>query len=681
METELKTMSRLVASKKRMTVDEISQALGLTRRQVFYRLEKINQVLRPYKVPPIIPGSVLDVAPLTRKALLTAVGGGARLHEYEFTPAQRQLVLHLMLFEGRDHLILSDFMEALDVSRNTVLGDLRQLRQSLETNGIQLFSDRRKGYVLQGKETDLRRYLVLEVMKEIAAIADVQLFDLFLENTQADTFQETEAICLELATKYGIQFAADRMTEFIYIYLFLKMRICNTGIHGDVHKEMADCPEKQFVQSLLKATGSAAFMETEEVSWLTSWILGISFGSVYEDTEDCLLIADITGRIMSRFEQLTGIRAPRPEDMFVKLYSHIRPAYYRLLYGIPILNPLTEKVKQEYKDLYQIVARAVNPASRLAQKKFPEDEIAYLTMHFAALSEGLHPSVQDPRQQALILCRNGIGSSAILHSVLTELFPELEFETADSLEHWSGHKQPDIIFAARSLTRIPETGIPVVTVSPVMDEQEKLLVLREVNSLLGQEAGIPSVDMILSVVRRCCRIQKEEELRHALSALFARKDPVFQTKEEGLLSMMDPGLIRTHVQCETRPEAVRIAYAPLQERGMITEEYIRRTIAGMDLAGPYVVIAPHTALLHTAAEHGARQQGLSLTVFETPVVFGSPENDPVKYAYALSVPQGTPSHLTAMAGLLKLLEDPGFADICDTHDPRRIWDSICLHMM
>ncbi len=72
METELKTMSRLVASKKRMTVDEISQALGLTRRQVFYRLEKINQVLRPYKVPPIIPGSVLDVAPLTRKALLTA---------------------------------------------------------------------------------------------------------------------------------------------------------------------------------------------------------------------------------------------------------------------------------------------------------------------------------------------------------------------------------------------------------------------------------------------------------------------------------------------------------------------------------------------------------------------------------------------------------------------------------
>ena len=450
METELKAVSRLVVSKKRMSVDEICEALGLSRRQVLYRLEKINQILSSHKVPPVVVGHVLVVDPVTREALLAACQGHARLHEYEFTPAQRQLVLYLMLFEGRDRLILQDFMEALDVSRNTVLADLKQLRQSLEAADIQLVSDRRRGYQLRGEETALRSRLIREVMQEITAIADVQLFDLFLENSGAATFPETEALCLRLAKEHGIRFAADRMTEFIYMYLFLRQRIQNTGIHGDVHWPLPDCPEKRFVQGLLKETGSDGFMVSEEVSWLTSWILGISFGSVYEDTEDCLLIADITGRIMSRFEQLTGIRAPCQEDMFTRLYSHIRPAYYRLLFGIPILNPLTEKVKQEYPDLYQIVARAVKPACSLAGREFPEDEIAYLTMHFAVLYEGMHPAAATSRSRALILCRNGVGSSAVLHAVLTELFPQLAFETADSLDLGPGRMPPDIIFAGEA---------------------------------------------------------------------------------------------------------------------------------------------------------------------------------------------------------------------------------------
>ena len=681
METELKTMSRLVASKKRMTVEEICDALGLTRRQVLYRLEKINQVLRRCRVPEVLAGSVLRLEPETRRMLLKLAQGQGELHEYEFTPAQRQLVLYLMLFEGQDHLILNDFMDALDVSRNTVLADLRQLRESLQEQGIALTSDRKKGYQLTGSETAIRSRMVLEVMKEIVSIADVQLFDLFLENSGSGSFPETEAICLALAEEQHLRFAADRMTEFIYIYLFLTTRIRNTGRKSDVHVSMPDCPEKRFVHSLLEQTDSLADLGAQEEGWLTSWILGISFGSVYEQTEDCLLIADITGRIMSRFEQLTGLRAPNPEDMFVKLYSHIRPAYYRLTFGIPILNPLTEKVKSEYSHLYRIVARAVKPAADLAQKDFPEDEIAYLTMHFAALYEGMHPSVPDTRRHALILCLNGIGSSAILHAVLTELFPELEFETADSLHTGPLIRKPDIIFAARSLTRIPETDVPVVTVSPVMDEQEKFLVMREVNSLLGQEAGIPSVDMIMNTVRRYCRIQKEEELRHALSAMVARRQPAAENPAgDSLLSMMNRDMIQTAVTCTSRDEAVQTAYQPLLDQGMITEEYIRHTLTTMDLTGPYVVIAPGIALLHTAADRGALQRGLSLTVFDTPVAFGSPANDPVKVAFALSVPEGSPSHLAAMADLLGLLEDPSFYACCDTGDPEQIWHAVRAHV-
>lgn len=677
METELKMISRLVASKKQMTVDEISVMLGLSRRQVLYRLDKINQILRRYRVPEVLSGGVLGLEPETRNLLLKLADGQGGLREYEFTPSQRQLVLYLMLFAGEDHLILNDFMDALDVSRNTVLADLRQLRMMLAEQGITLASDRKKGYQLVGDEMAIRRQLVQLVMEEIVTIADVQLFDMFLENNTSESFSEVEAVCLELAEKENIRFAADRMTEFIYIYLFLKTRIQNTGLHCGKREIVADCPEKHFVQELLLRTGSAHFMGIDEVSWLSAWILGISFGSVYEQTEDCLLIADITGRIMGRFEQLTGIQASHPEEMFVKLYSHIRPAYYRLLYGIPILNPLTDKVKSEYGHLYEIVARAVRPVTSMIHQEFPDDEIAFLTMHFVALYEGMRPSMPDIRPHGLILCLNGIGSSAILHAVLTEMFPDMVLETADSLREGWDQRKPDIIFAARSLTKIPVVDVPVVTVSPVMDEQEKFLVMREVNSLLGQDVGIPSVDMIMNTVQRYCKVQKEEELRHALSVMFSKPAP--KQKEEttgGLFTMMNESFIQTGKTCKTREEAVRIGYEPLLEAGMITEEYVNHTIMTINLTGPYVVIAPGTVLLHTSADKGALKTGLSLTVLKEPVEFGSKENDPIKYVFALSVPDGSPDHLAAMADLLKLLENPSFYKVCDAGIPEQIWEEI-----
>lgn len=665
-------MSRLIASKKQMTLQEICDALGMSRRQALYRLDKINQELHQAHVPQIEPGNILHLDPATRAVLLKLAGSQDTFHEYDFTPDQRQLVLYLLLFSGGGRLIISRFMEDLDVSRNTVLADLKQLRQDLEADGIRLVNDRKRGYFLEGEETAIRSRMITEVMREIADHADVQLFDLFLNSADLMPFEDCRQICESLARETGLRFAEDRMTEFLYIFLLLQARIRNTGITLESPAALADCPEKDFVRRLLLATGSGPLLSEPDVSYLTSWILGISFGSVYEETEDCLLIADITGKIMGRFEQLTGVHAPDQEDMFTRLYSHVRPAYYRLMFGIPILNPLTEKVKREYGDLYQIVAKSVRPAEQLTGHQLPEDEIAYLTMHFASLYKNVRQAPRSRKKQALILCLNGIGSSAMLHSILTDLFPDLDFQVADHLHPLTGVDRPDIIFASRSLTRIPETEVPVVTVSPVMDEQEKFLVMREVNSLLGQEAGIPTVEMILTVVHRYCKGVREEELRHALSVMFSREEK--PADEPGLLAMTDRSLIRTHVEAGDWRQAVHLAYEPLLKAGIVSDRYPARTIQSIEISGPYVVIAPHVALLHAAPDQGALKPGLALTVFQEPVTFHSSVNDPIRYAFALSVPEGSPHHLAAMADLLGLIEDPGFYAICDTQEADRIWD-------
>ncbi|WP_207670937.1 PRD domain-containing protein [Caloramator sp. E03] len=90
-------------------------------------------------------------------------------------------------------------------------------------------------------------------------------------------------------------------------------------------------------------------------------------------------------------------------------------------------NPLCEKVKEEYKELYKLVSETMKPFSELFDQDIPEDELAYLTVHFGAILFNGKESIIPPKKTALIVCSGGIGSSAILYTELKNLFPELNF--------------------------------------------------------------------------------------------------------------------------------------------------------------------------------------------------------------------------------------------------------------
>ena len=139
--------------------------------------------------------------------------------------------------------------------------------------------------------------------------------------------------------------------------------------------------EYAFTVQLLENYKDTENIQKADINYITAWILGISFGDVREDTKDCVIIAELVGKIMTRFESLSGSHYQNTEEIFVQLYSHFRPAYYRLIFHLPILNPLRERIQAEYQELYALVAETMKPFSVLWGEEIPADEIAYLTMH------------------------------------------------------------------------------------------------------------------------------------------------------------------------------------------------------------------------------------------------------------------------------------------------------------
>ena len=252
------------------------------------------------------------------------------------------------------------------------------------------------------------------------------------------------------------------------------------------------------------------------------------------------------------------------EEIFIQLYSHFRPAYYRLLFKLPIFNPVCDKVKEEYPELYQLVEQTMKPFNIILGEEIPAGEIAYLTMHFSTIYSGKKGVNIAKQKTALVVCSNGIGSSAILYNELTSMFPELHFlSPIDSSKLSDFSEKVDIIFATNYLENIPNINIPIIHVSPVMSIAERYQVMREVYMQLG--SGFlkkTNVDVVMDIISKHADIQNRDALYNELINYFSEIDNISNKDKENelhLLDMVRENIIRLNIEAENWEEAVRLS--------------------------------------------------------------------------------------------------------------------------
>ena len=684
MDNELLVLMRLLLKKSFLTTKEIEKETNATRRQITYRLGKINRLLEEYHVSPVTiaqRGEIIMEAE-TKKVIKRLLLESKQDKYYVMNKKERMIYLYLMLFLNLPDVSQSDLVDALKVSRSTALLDFKELQQELAALHIKVENNRTRGYFLVGSELDIRRYMMEIVICFLSEEQNSKVFDLFIDDHNLDLYDYSRLVITELADKYAIRFVENRLTEFIYIFNLLKFRMITlTQEDEEISRlqeviSLSGMKEYQFTRELLSHYKNTDAITLIDQYYISSWVLGISVGNVEEDTSDCLVIAEIVEKMMYRFEALSGIHYIDSEDIFRKLYSHFRPAYYRLLFKIPIVNPLRERVKEEFPELFQLVKETMKPFNALFGEYIPDDEIAYLTIHFTVIYSKNRAKEAIPRKTALIICLNGIGSSAILYSELNDLFPEMRFlPPMESSKAIDVQMKVDIIFTTSDLIGVELPDVPVIKVSPVMNFLERYQVAREVYMLMGNAISKqPDIDAILDIVKHHAVISNENRLQQELLRYFSALDVKQETPAQGisLLNMMDESIIQLQISASDWHDAIRKAGQPLIDHLYVKESYIDEIIRIMESEGPYVVITKHIALPHTKPNAGAMRCGMGLTVLKEPVPFGSKEHDPIKYIFTLSAIDNE-SHIMAMSQLLEMFDDQSFFNLLSsTEDTREV---------
>lgn len=688
MDNDLHVLMRLLLKKSVLSIKEIEKETGATRRQVTYRLEKLNYLFEEKKLPPITISyqGELVIEEQTKRELRHLLMSGNKTNTYVMNKKERMIYLYLMLFLDLEDVSQNDLVDALKVSRSTALLDFKELQQDLAINHIKIANNRTRGYYLVGSELDIRHYMMELIIYFLAEEANTQVFDCFNDDFHLALFEYSRLVISELADKYKIFFVENRLTEFIYIFGLLKVRMASLQ-HEDEELSLlqeiinlSSMKEYHFTKELLSHFKGTEKISTFDKYYISSWILGISVGDVEEDTEDCVVIAEIVEKIMNRFEVLSGIHYKDSEIIFRKLYSHFRPAYYRLLFKIPIANPLKERVKEEFPELFGLVRETMKPFSGLFGENIPDDEIAYLTIHFTVIYSKNRELEVINRKTALIVCLNGIGSSAILYSELRDLFPDIHFlPPMESSKSIPLNLDVDIVFTTSDLVDFNLPQIPVIEVSPVMNFQERYELTREVYLLLGGSMSKqPDVHAIMKIIKRHCEVKEESQLQTELLRYFTQLD----VKEEQsnqlltLLELVSEDTIQLQVEANDWEEAIKKAGKPMVDHHYVKQTYIDDILRLIHSVGPFVVITKHVALPHSKPTAGALRCGIGITSLKNGVDFQSEEHDPIKYIFTLSALDNE-SHLTAMSQLLELFNDQTFFDLLDHEtSPKKVIDFI-----
>lgn len=639
------------------TVTQFCRLNNISKKFFWYELKKINQSLEEMNLPSIWIDNGTIIVSNELKERWNLIKQNFDLNEFVFQEERIYMII-LYTFIKKEPLLNFHFQDLLNLSKNSIVLDLKKVREICQKFKVELVYSRRQGYDIDGNENAIRSLAEYSISKLIAnSIGELILNYILKAWNYTENIDLINDQVMKIARKYNVTFVYDRIKQFIYFLCFLKNRDHTSELVFD-YEDIEYLKEhplygmgKQIASEVLKRNS-----ENESI-FITIHLLGALQGAQRFHKEKRFM--DLTNEIIERVQFITGSSFENTEKLRENLFEHLVPAYFRIKFDIQIENPYTSQIKNEYRDLYYLIEKAIYPLEKMLGKKIPEEEVAYFTVHFGG-------QLQESRlthkktYKALSICPNGISSSLIMTSQLKELFPMIEFSRVNTLEQ-ARHLEDDEYDMAFSTTYF-KTNKKLYITKPILNKVEKEMLKREVYDDFNLDKFINRVDVaqIIKVVEKHAAIKNKEALYEDLSNLFYGIEKTLDQGVKGLTEILQKNFIQFTDKKLDWEEAIKYASKPLIENEYITEEYVAAMIDNVKKLGAYVVLAPRVAIPHARPEKGVKKLGISLLHLKHSVNFNMgddyDEEREVRLIFILAAVDNK-AHLTALKQLSQILED------------------------
>lgn len=657
-------------------VQELMNAFHISKRTVYYDMSKINDWLRDNRLPPVeyVRGTGFLLPEKSRKQL-PVKAKEIQPNHYYLSRNERKAWLGLHLISRAKPMFLHDMEQLLQVSRGTAHSELKALREELAGFGLHVKFQRKQGYTVQGNEKDQRTALshfLSELLSHISwkdFVSQVQgLVNANLYKSHIPSFREEQLsavydIIASGERTIGMELTDETIVELAVRLIFYTNRIIQgktVSMDRDEREALQATPQFKAALDISQKLGELFEIQLpeDEACYITVHLLAAKVNKMEDESDDLetMRLRKATGRMIDTFERLGCVYFQQREALEKQLFLHVKSAYYRIKYGLAKENPLTDTMKDKYREIFELTKKSVHPLQELLHKPIDEHEIAYLSMHFGGWlrREQTEPA---PRKSAAIVCVNGVSASRILKIQLEQLFPAVDIEAILSLRDYEAFDKPvDFIFST-----VPLTGAnaPVFIVNAILSDTEKAHLLNQVHPYLdgGNAMPGPSAQTIVDIVKKHATIGDENDLHEDIQRyLTAARTQTPEDRKPALQDLLPLSRIAAVDKAEDWRSAIRLAAEPLLNEGCIIRPYVQAMIGKIEERGPYIVVAPGVAIAHARPEDGVVRVSMALLCIRRGVAFGSDPKHRVCLLFVLASSDGE-THLKALSQLTAMLRE------------------------
>ncbi|MEI2467532.1 BglG family transcription antiterminator [Niallia taxi] len=675
--------------------NELMEKFHISRRTVYYDVDKINDWLADQKMNPIkaVRSAGFLLEENLAKSLPESLTKVNSWH-YEYSAKERKAWLAISLMENDMPLYLNSLMERNRVSRNTTIEDLKLLKQDLMRLGLSLVFERKKGYTINGREEDKRKALMKYLhhilpLSKAKSIFEESIYSYWLTvEINMEKWQEIRRTLGDCEQYLNIQFTDDMMDNLsLRLLLFCNrvfkgMIITIDEVEIDILRSTTEYEAARSISAKLSVLFQMNIPE-EEILYITRHLLSARVQSVEKSgfvgsNADEEILLSVVNRMVTDFQKHACVVFKNRNEMEQSLLLHVKPAFYRIRYGLEMESELTASIKERYSDIYLITKKVITHLERAVGCEVNEDEIALIATHFGGWMNRVGAKL-DKRMKALVVCSNGVGTSKLLMYQLELYFSYVEVIGCVSYRDYVA-KQFDVDFI---FSTIPfESGEkPVFVVNPILTEAEIDVLTKKVHGVIGSyDRKNRSLDGLMEIIQKHAQVLDNEGLQQDLKQyLYRPKKLVKDTKSPSLASLLPVEHIQLLEAATDWKNSIKLAAEPLLAGGFIKKDYIKSMIWNIEKMGPYIVISPKVAIPHARPEDGVNKLSMSLLKLTKEVPFSKENKHQIQLIIILAAIDGE-THLKAISQLSRMFSDSdNVRKILAANTAKEIFELINIH--
>lgn len=483
---ELRLLNTLIDNEK-ITIEDFSKHYLITTRTVYREIASINKSIKGFNVKIIntakglvLKGENNDIINL--RLIVPCF-------KFTMKAKTRKNLILIELLQSKDPIKIQYFASKFRVSSATISNYIKDIKNWLVSKQIKLISRQGVGVYIESEEKNIRHAIIDLLYKNYSMgelVSFIEKSNYIRDEEQCRTSDElnirllniidfnTISIIKKVLTKVKITMnyeIEDRLYIEIIIHLALAIKRLENNEKINIDKltlaKLKNSEEYDLSESIANYIEDEIGIKIpeEEIGYITIHLQGIRYGSESLNLNEEYINA-MTEKIIENASKIFNINLKKDLILKKDLSMHLLYSMYRIKCGYSIRNPLIAEIRSEYEEAFNKSKRTLQILEEEIKEDISDDEVGYITMHFAASIERMKSKLI--KFNALLVCSNGIGISRML-SVKLKKVQELNIVAVSSILKLDEMIRNNSIDVVISTVPIQRNDVKVVVINPMFN--------------------------------------------------------------------------------------------------------------------------------------------------------------------------------------------------------------------